>query len=67
MPGELTAFFEQYGRWYVAYCCESSEEGSPGSSAEERLEDLREAIAFIQECQCEDLLNNLPTGDKEPN
>jgi hypothetical protein len=65
MPDELTAVFEQYGRWYVAHCYEISEEGGPGGSREECLADLQESIAFIQECQAEDLLKDLEIGDEE--
>ena len=60
MRNEFTAIIEQDGEWYVAYGLEISGANGQGSSKDEALENLAEAIALILEGRREDGVRGLP-------
>ena len=49
MRNEFTAIVERDGKWYIAYCPEIPGANGQGSTKEECLESLREAITLILE------------------
>jgi predicted RNase H-like HicB family nuclease len=61
---EFTAIVEQEGPWYIAYCAEVPGANGQGSSREECLASLREAIALILEHRREDSLRAMPPDAK---
>lgn len=60
MRNEFTAIIERDGPWFVAYCAEVPGANGQGTSREECLASLREAIALILEHRREDSLRSLP-------
>lgn len=49
MRNEFTVIVERDGPWYIAYCAEVPGANGQGSTREECLDNLREAIALILE------------------
>ena len=60
MRNEFTAILEQDGPWYIAYCAEVPGANGQGSSREECLKSLREAITLVLEHRREESLRALP-------
>lgn len=60
MRNEFTAVIERDGPWYVAYCAEVPGANGQGTSRQECLSNLREAIALILEQRREDSLRAMP-------
>ena len=60
MRNEFTAIIEQDGEWYIAYCLEIPCANGQGSSKDEAVENLAEAIALILEDRREDGARGLP-------
>jgi predicted RNase H-like HicB family nuclease len=60
MRNEFTAIVERDGPWYIAYCAEVPGANGQGSTREECLESLREAIGLVLEQRREDSLRALP-------
>ena len=60
MRNEFTAIIEQDGEWYIAYCLEIPGANGQGSSKDEAVENLAEAIALILEDRREDGARGLP-------
>ena len=60
MRNEFTAIIEQDGEWLVAYCLEIQDANGQGSSKDEALENLAQAIALILEDRREDGVRGLP-------
>ncbi len=60
MRNEFTAIIEQDGEWYVTYCLEISGANGQGSSKDEALENLAEAIALVLEDRRDDEVRGLP-------
>ena len=60
MRNEFTAIIERDGEGYVAYCLEISGANGQGSSKDEALKNLAEAIALILEDRREDGARGLP-------
>ena len=60
MRNEFTAIIERDGEGYVAYCLEISGANGQGSSKDEALKNLAEAIALIIEDRREDGARGLP-------
>ena len=64
MRNEFTAIVEREGDWIIAYCPEIPGANGQGTTREEALQSLREAIALILEDRREDGLRGVP-GDAE--
>ena len=62
MASEFTAVIEQDGEWFIAYSPEVPGANGQGTTKEEALQNLSEAIALILEDRREDGLRGLP-GD----
>ena len=60
MHNEFTGIVEQDGPWYVAYCAEVPGANGQGTSREECLANLREAIALMLEHRRDESLRALP-------
>lgn len=60
MRNEFTAIIERDEPWFIAYCPEIQGANGQGTTREEALESLREAIALILEDRREDGLRGLP-------
>jgi predicted RNase H-like HicB family nuclease len=60
MRNEFTAIVEQDGPWYIAYCAEVPGANGQGSTGEECLANLREAIVMILTHRREESLRALP-------
>jgi predicted RNase H-like HicB family nuclease len=60
MHNEFTAVVEFDGQWYVSYCPEIPGANGQGTSREECLESLRDAVALILEDRREDGLRGVP-------
>jgi len=65
MRNEFTAIIEQDGPWYVAYCAEVPGANGQGTTREECLANLREAIVLILEHRREEFLRALPPDVKQ--
>ena len=65
MRNEFTAIVEQDGPLYVAYCAEVPGANGQGSSREECLASLREAITLILEHRRDESLRALPPDAKQ--
>jgi predicted RNase H-like HicB family nuclease len=67
MRNEFTAIVERDGPWFVAYCAEVPGANGQGTTHEECLANLREAIALILAHRREEsLLALLPEARQEP-
>ena len=60
MRNEFTAIVERDGEWYVAYCPEIPGANGQGSSRQDALDSLRDAVALILEDRREDGLRGVP-------
>jgi predicted RNase H-like HicB family nuclease len=60
MRNEFTAIIERDGEWHIAYCPEVPGANGQGTSRDEALASLRDAIALILEDRREDGLRGLP-------
>ena len=60
MRNEFTAIVERDGEWFIAYCPEVPGANGQGSTREESLASLRDAIALILEDRREDGLRGVP-------
>ena len=60
MYNEFTAIIEQDGPWYVAYSPEVPGANGQGTTRDESLASLRDAIALILEDRREDGLRGVP-------
>lgn len=60
MTNEFTAVIERDGEWFIAYCPEVPGANGQGTTKEEALKSLSEAIALILEDRREDGLRGLP-------
>jgi len=60
MRNEFTAIVERDGQWYVTYCPEIPGANGQGTSREDALEGLRDAVALILEDRREDGLRGVP-------
>ena len=60
MRNEFTAIVERDGPWYIAYCAEVPGANGQGTTREECLANLREAIALILEHRRQDTIRGLP-------
>ncbi|MBL8293038.1 MAG: type II toxin-antitoxin system HicB family antitoxin [Bryobacterales bacterium] len=65
MRNEFTAVVEQDGLWYIAYCAEVPGANGQGSTREECLDNLKQAIALILEHRREESLRSLPPEAKQ--
>ena len=59
MRNEFPAVVEQDGAWHVAYCAEVPGANGQGTTREECLANLREAIALILEHRRDESLRSL--------
>ena len=59
MRNEFTAVVEQDGAWHVAYCAEVPGANGQGTTREECLANLREAIGLILEHRRDESLRSL--------
>ena len=60
MRNEFTAIVEQDGQWYVSYCPEIPGANGQGTSRQDALDSLRDAVALILEDRREDGLRGVP-------
>jgi len=60
MNAEFTAVIERDGEWFIAYCPEVPGANGQGTSKEEALESLAEAISLILEDRREEGLRGIP-------
>jgi predicted RNase H-like HicB family nuclease len=60
MHNEFTAIVEQDGPWYIAYCAEVPGANGQGTTHEECMSNLREAIALILDHRREESLRSVP-------
>lgn len=65
MRNEFTAIVEYDGPWYVAYCAEVPGANGQGTSREECLANLREAIALILDQRRQDSFRAMPPDAKQ--
>jgi predicted RNase H-like HicB family nuclease len=65
MHNEFTAIVEQDGPWYVEYCAEVPGANGQGTTHEECLANLREAIVLILEYRREESLRALPPDARQ--
>ena len=65
MRNEFTAIVEQDGPWFVAYCAEVPGANGQGTTHEECVANLREAIALILEHRRDDALRTVPPDAKQ--
>ncbi len=65
MRNEFTAIVEQDGPWYIAYCAEVPGANGQGSTREECLQNLREAIKLVLEYRRDESLRGLPPEAKQ--
>lgn len=65
MRNEFTAVVEQDGPWFISWCAEVPGANGQGSTREECLASLREAIALILEHRREESLRALPAGAEQ--
>ena len=60
MHNEFTAIIEKDGEWFIAYCPEIPGANGQGSTKEECLQSLSDAISLILEDRREDALRGVP-------
>lgn len=60
MRNEFTAVVERDGEWSIAYCPEISGANGQGTTKEEALQSLADAISLILEDRREDGLRGVP-------
>ncbi len=60
MHNEFTAIIERDGAWFIAFCPEIPGANGQGSTREECLASLREAIRLILQDRREDAMRGLP-------
>ena len=60
MRNEFTAIVERDDPWFIAYCAEVPGANGQGTTREECLESLREAISLVLEYRREESLRALP-------
>jgi predicted RNase H-like HicB family nuclease len=60
MHNEFTAVVERDGEWYIAYCPEIPGANGQGTTKDECLENLADAIELILEDRREDALRGIP-------
>jgi predicted RNase H-like HicB family nuclease len=60
MRNEFTAVIERDEDWFIAYCPEVSGANGQGTTKQEALASLRDAIALILEDRREDGLRGVP-------
>jgi predicted RNase H-like HicB family nuclease len=65
MHNEFTAIVERDGPWYVAYRAEVPGANGQGKTREDRLPNLREAIALILQHRREESRRALPPDAKQ--
>lgn len=65
MRNEFTAIMEREGDWHIACCAEVPGANGQGRTREERLANLREAIALILEHRREDSLRSMPSDAQQ--
>jgi len=60
VTNQFTAVIERDGKWFFAYCPEVSGANGQGSTKEECLDSLREAIVLILDDRRRDALRGVP-------
>lgn len=65
MRNEFTAIIERDGPWYVAYCAEVPGANGQGSTEEECLGNLREAISLVLQHRREESMRALPPDARQ--
>ena len=60
MRNEFTAVIEQDGEWFIAYCPEVPGANGQGTTKQEAITSLRDAIALILEDRREEGLRGVP-------
>ena len=60
MTNQFTAIIERDGEWFIAFCPELPGANGQGSTKEECLDSLKEAIALILEDRREEGLRGVP-------
>ena len=60
MHNEFTAVVERDGEWFVAYCPEIPGANGQGTTRDEALSSLRDAIELVLEDRREDGLRGVP-------
>jgi predicted RNase H-like HicB family nuclease len=60
MHNEFTAIIERDGEWFIAYCPEIPGANGQGTTKEECLASLGEAVRLILDDRREDALRGLP-------
>jgi predicted RNase H-like HicB family nuclease len=65
MHNEFTAVIEQDGAWFIAFCPEVPGANGQGTTREETLASLREAIKLILEDRREDGLRGVPANAEQ--
>jgi len=60
MRNEFTAIIERDEQWYIAYCAEIPGANGQGTTQDEAVESLADAIELILEDRREDALRGLP-------
>ncbi len=60
MHNEFTAIVERDGPWYIAYCAEVPGANGQGTTRQECLASLREAMSLILEHRREESLRAIP-------
>jgi predicted RNase H-like HicB family nuclease len=65
MRNEFTAIVERDGPWFAGHCAEVPGANGQGTTHEECLANLREAIALVLEYRREESLRALPPGARQ--
>ena len=60
MHNEFTAIVERDGQWFIAHCPEIPGANGQGTTKEECLQNLADAIELVLEDRREDALRGLP-------
>ena len=60
MHNEFTAIVERDGQWFIAYCPEIPGANGQGTTKDECLQNLADAIELVLEDRREDALRGLP-------
>ena len=60
MHNEFTAIVERDGEWFIAYCPEIPGANGQGTTKDECLQNLADAIELVLEDRREDALRGLP-------